>query len=789
MPSAFPPDSASTPDESSTSEAESSQEEDHDRDPRHRDHHGHHDRPPHPNGPGHQPSPPENSDHLSGLVCNVHRTTGRQPPPLVGATTTVLGDHLYVLGGRKLSRSRPQLTATLYQLDLIRRHWSRLSVRGDVPPPRYFHSTCPLGDHTLVCYGGMSPAPPQPDAPPKAVPEVIVMSDVHLFHIPSRTWSRLDVSDAPQGRYAHCAAVLPSSAVAASHPPSSPHSSSPGHHPDGAGGAEMVVVGGQDSENQYIEQVSVFNLRSRRWTATTHIGRSCGAYRSVVTPLTTMPASYLGAPDDEPHHHLEDEDEDDINGDAPPPSGAALLIYSNYNFLDVKLELQVRRPDGSLVEKQMQSAVSPPGLRFPNGGVIANHLVVSGTFLTSSKQEYALWALDLRTLTWGRIEGGGGVFSQGSWNRGVLWARRNAFVVLGDRSRQLVDDYNNRRCNFANICLLDLESFGLYDNPRRVAPTAAYHSVSAPEVPTTDLALTAGRPMALAAGQLSVMPGKMREWADMDFLAVDGTRIPVNSRLVARRWGPYFLRLLNDARPKSSSSASSPDSTAPHANGFADTDADADTATLRPTGAGPSTAMPSRASCATITPSLTSSNATTLTANSHHATLANNNDSHHHPSASSHPPTPPHLRPRLLYLPHTALTLRLLRHYLYTSHLPAAPLQALCSLLQLARPYRLDGLLEAVVARLHDTLDGRNAATAFNAAAMAAGGGDGVGWAGDGWSGVRAHRADDEDTDWEVWDGDMSAVVGLQKRGLRGMMEWRKMREREREREREVGRA
>src|SRR5262245_35276633 len=37
--------------------------------------------------------------NLSGLVCNVHRTTGREPHSLVGATITILGDKLYVFGG------------------------------------------------------------------------------------------------------------------------------------------------------------------------------------------------------------------------------------------------------------------------------------------------------------------------------------------------------------------------------------------------------------------------------------------------------------------------------------------------------------------------------------------------------------------------------------------------------------------------------------------------------------------------------------------------------------------
>jgi hypothetical protein len=197
-------------------------------------------------------------------------------------------------------------------------------------------------------------------------------------------------------------------------------------------------------------------------------------------------------------------------------------------------------------------------------------------------------------------------------------------------------------------------------------------------------------------------------------------------------------------------------------------------------------------------------------------------------------------------------------HYLYTGTLPSPPSalatpQIYCSLLQLARPYKIDGLLEAVVQRLHESLDGRNAAAIFNAAAMGAGGGDGVQFTppngraresvipmrgaslanadllqvnGYGRSSTNlridtdmangrntrntlrpgeslAEETDEDEVpnsatdsmsesdasmsarsltgrrgEKEVWSGALSAVVGLQKRGLRGLMEGRRMRER-----------
>ncbi|KAI9876381.1 MAG: hypothetical protein M1830_006640 [Pleopsidium flavum] len=801
-------------------------------------------------------TPVTGTTNLSGLVCNVHRTTGREPHPLVGATTTILGDKLYVFGGRVLSRTRPRLTSDLYELDLIRRHWSKVETTGDVPRPRYFHSVCPLGDTKLVCYGGMSPSSASTQASSTTVlpqsrsqdpqPEVVVMSDIHIYDVRTRSWMYIPTSDTPQGRYAHCATILPSSATftSASAPLAAIHNNPSSSNPnqgsigvalDGTGGAEMVVVGGQDSTNSYIEQISVFNLRSLKWIATNTLGRSCGAYRSVVAPLSGMAASKIGKDADRSSGNSERQ-----HSARNAETGSSMLIYSNYNFLDVKLELQVRLSDGTLTQKHMHGQFSPPGLRFPNGGVLDNHFVVSGTYLTSSKQEYALWALDLRTLTWARIDAGGGVFTQGSWNRGVLWNRRNTFVILGNRKRSLVDDYNHRRINFSNMCMVELEAFGLYDNPRRTLPTSGYSSVSSPALPPSlqpskTAWLGCGRPHAAAAEELGQMALGLRELADMDLLAIGGERVPVNSHLLARRWGPFFIQLLSEG---------------------AATNDGADAATLR----GHMHSQASRNSTITITGSIgtTHSIATTLTNNKH--------------DTSTQPNTnldlPPTSRPRTLYLPHTHLTLQTLVHYLYTSALPplTSPLstpQILCSLLQLARPYQIDGLLEATVERLHQLLDGRNAAAIFNAAAMTAGGGRGVGFAGvvngsDASAAAAAAAAEENDgvvtttsfaEDVErsllaktqglrintnfplthtngratgareedvhsastttstgtslagseyltststsasdagkererergVWSGELSSVVGLQKRGLRGLMEGRRMRER-----------
>ena len=696
---------------------------------------------------GHQLQGNNGATNLSGLVCNVHRCTGKEPHALVGATTTILGDKLYVFGGRVLSRRRPQLTSDLYELDLIRKHWTKVVAIGDIPPPRYFHSMCTLGDTKLICYGGMSSAPPTASpqvqqASQEPQPDIGVMSDLHIYDATTRTWTEIKTSETPQGRYAHCAAVLPSTSVFTStnavhsamhHNPGSenPNQGSIGISLDGSGGAEMVVVGGQDSANHYIEQISVFNLRSLKWTSTQTLGRSCGAYRSVIAPLKHMAASTIGS-----KPQGAEGVENTIKAAEENKEGPSMLIYSNYNFLDVKLELQIRHMDGSLTEKPMNSQFSPPGLRFPNGGVLANHFVVSGTYLTSSKQEYALWALDLRTLTWSRIDAGGGVFGQGSWNRGVVWPRRNTFVILGNRRRSLVEDYNHRRINFSNVCMVELEAFGLHDNPHRTNPTSSFPSVSAPIVPPL-LAPKANPPsshgpFSNTAIDLGEKVMDIRELCDMDLLAISGERLPVNSHLLARRWGPYFIQLMRE------SASTSGDLSSRQSNYHStDSNPNSEAGTLRPV-ISAAQSIASRNSSITITPSINTMNSmgTDRTLGPPPSISSGAATTIVAPSIPLEPPSPNTLpadkRPRTLYLPHTILTLRALVRFLYTAALPlpghslCTP-QILCSLLQIARPYRVDGLLEAVVERLHQVLDGRNAAAVFNAAAMAAGGGHGTG--------------------------------------------------------------
>src|SRR5260370_14739470 len=111
----------------------------------------------------------------------------------------------------------------------------------------------------------------------------------------------------------------------------------------------------------------------------------------------------------------------------------------------------------------------PPGLRFPTGAIIGKYLIVAGTYLAQSYQSFSLWALDLDEMTWSRIDPGS-ILISGSWSRGELWAGASAYVIFGNRSGNLVEDYNRRLLNWDHVVYIELEAFGMYTYPALRSP-------------------------------------------------------------------------------------------------------------------------------------------------------------------------------------------------------------------------------------------------------------------------------------------------------------------------------
>ncbi|KAI8390068.1 hypothetical protein BD560DRAFT_319417 [Blakeslea trispora] len=405
---------------------------------------------------------------IADLTTETKPTTGDIPPPLVGASTIVAGNLLFVFGGRLVS-SR-QMTNHLYILNLDTYTWTRHIPPPDTPAPprpRYFHSCSLFNKRYLVIFGGMS------HSTRRSSQGLCALDDVCLFDLESMCWAYPDVQPsiyAPQARYAHLAVIS---------------------------NDKLIVMGGQDMSNQYIDELNIFSLTDMAWIHGCSLTRQYGAYRAVAFCPNSIDTSIMANP---PFWESEDK------------LSPSLCVYSNYNFTDVTRDLQSFSPMHSTVEfrdhsNQMSGTYLPPGLRFPSGDIMGHHLILTGTYLTPTHQSFHIWALNLTNLVWVRIDTGS-LLTHGSWNRGVLFEDRQQFIVFGDKQRDLLEDYNHRQVNFAHAAVVELEAFGIYTYPKETCTPVAQ-----------ELGLN------------------------------DGRSIPANSNVIALRW-PYFANLLSEKSNK-----------------------------------------------------------------------------------------------------------------------------------------------------------------------------------------------------------------------------------------------
>jgi leucine-zipper-like transcriptional regulator 1 len=184
----------------------------------------------------------------------------------------------------------------------------------------------------------------------------------------------------------------------------------------------------------------------------------------------------------------------------------------------VRRELEVFSPlpdtDFTVEDRSlsMRGSAFPPGLRFPTGAILGTHLIIAGTYLAHTYQSFSIWALDLQTMVWSRIDPGSAV-ATGSWFRGCLWASTNKFLIFGNRNGNLVDDYNRRLLSWDHVAVIDLEAFGIYQPPLLEL-----------DLPMQELGLAA-----LEEGILT----------DFEIICDDGRKIKCSRKILEDRW-PWF---------------------------------------------------------------------------------------------------------------------------------------------------------------------------------------------------------------------------------------------------------
>ncbi|KAJ2794989.1 hypothetical protein H4S07_006603, partial [Coemansia furcata] len=310
---------------------------------------------------------------------------GDVPPALVGSSATYVNGRTYVFGGRALHSGK--LSNEVYICDLENFVWRRLDLSDDdhAPSPRFFHSATAYKHH-LVVFGGMGLDGDdassigatsgfderQGGGAPQSFQvrtNKTLLGDVAVFDTRSERWVPVDtlcnegtsldaVAPGPSPRYAHLATLF---------------------------GSRLLIVGGQDLDEQYVEELNVFDLATGHWVQRAAFPRAVGLYRSFVATAADT-----------------------------------TLLYSNYSFAAVKRALYALSapPDCALREISDQLVGEPPGLRFPRGHVVdAQTVLMTGTLIAADgHSELALWALDAKLLRWSPVPCGAR-FRTGSWNQ------------------------------------------------------------------------------------------------------------------------------------------------------------------------------------------------------------------------------------------------------------------------------------------------------------------------------------------------------------------------------------
>lgn len=461
------------------------------------------------------------------------------------------GGKIYLFGGRLVTTRR--MVNDMYVLDLLTLEWSRHTSSTDAPQPRYFHS-CDLWNGKLVIFGGMGYIQGNES-------ELCVLNEVVAFDPATGEWdaafSQLEgqAEDMiPEPRYAHLSSVTAHS---------------------------LVIVGGQDMANHYVEVINVFDLHKRQWIVSQPLPKQRGSYRSLAVGPTWTVDDQLPSGRKVDTSASMSTPRDGGNASLLSASNISLLptskkswteggrerrlpiyVYTNYNFTDVRREMELvdfHDDDGPQplagedfsVEDQsgsMSGTSLPPGLRFPTGAMLGSHLLISGTYLANTSQTFAIWALYLPKMTWSRLDVGP-LLSTGSWNRGVLWPSQSRLLVFGNRDRDLVSDYNHRQTNWDHVLVLELEAWGITQPPICTVSRAATelgleklassvlgslsHSLPSQGTATYDDEHSSGL----------VLGGR----GDFEIVCSDGMRLGCDRAVLERQW-PWFAAQMGSYR-------------------------------------------------------------------------------------------------------------------------------------------------------------------------------------------------------------------------------------------------
>ncbi|KAF9903763.1 hypothetical protein BX616_001542 [Lobosporangium transversale] len=210
----------------------------------------------------------------------------------------------------------------------------------------------------------------------------------------------------------------------------------------------------------------------------------------------------------------------------------SIYLYSNYNFQNLQREFKVilpryipssSTPVFTLVDKtqtldKMQSEL-PSGLRFPQGHIYQNQLILTGTLIVPGKAPtLAIYSYNLLLEKWEPLDMDKTLLT-GSWSRTVLHPATGTLLIFGRRDSDAETDYTSRIQHHEHLMMINLQAFGLYERP-----------IPSFSVPAQDL----GQDLLRGPGL-----------NDMHVASISGTLFDANSTILGARWPEFSSMLLS----------------------------------------------------------------------------------------------------------------------------------------------------------------------------------------------------------------------------------------------------
>ncbi|CEP08068.1 hypothetical protein [Parasitella parasitica] len=425
-----------------------------------------------------------NTHSIAELITAFHKTSGSVPPPLIGATTTLVGQDIYLFGGRL--QSTRQMSNQVYILSLKTKSWKTVQPQNAPPTPRYFHSADPHQNKRILFFGGMGAKRNQSGAE-----KLVALDDLVILNIQTMSWEYPDFANQslPSPRYAHLSSLV---------------------------NDKLIIFDGQDVNNQYLQDVHIFDIKKQSWSSSASSRQyQYGAYRSAavaVTPVVLTPPFAPAISSSLLSDAFEESQSTEVK-----VADIRIHVYSNFSRPEDDRFLHTWKFNDSLectdIRDQSDSinvaTTSPPALRFPVAFMCGQQLIIAGLHLTPSSQQFQIWALDTTIFVWTKIEAGYAL-SRGAWLKGLLCQASNQFIVFGHPQRSMQMDYKDRVNCFEHLACVDMEIFGIYKPPR-----STYSGY----------------------GQgLGLKLLKDPAFADLNIVSTDRQHIGVNAAVLAQRW-------------------------------------------------------------------------------------------------------------------------------------------------------------------------------------------------------------------------------------------------------------